>query len=162
MSTCPDESTLLAVAIGDSDAAALAHSAHCRHCAARLAQLKTDLGALRGVLVDAPLPPSVRRAARRTEWLSGLLTPLAAVGLATALALAVVWPRLAPHATPETQPQLASLTADVTAALFASREGVGLAEPLSDHAYVVAALNGGWPCDSRYGNACSYDDLLDQ
>jgi hypothetical protein len=164
MTVCPDEATLLAVAMGETDAATRAHVARCAACAPRLEQLRTDLHALRGVLVDAPLPPALRRGAPapRAAWLSGVVPPLAALGLAAVVLLAIVWPRAMPRAAQTPQPQLDRLTADVSAALFATHDRLDPAEPLADHAYIAAALNGGWPCDSRYGDACSYDDLLDQ
>jgi hypothetical protein len=167
MNACPDESTLLDVANGDADAWSRAHVARCRDCTTRLTALRTDLAMLRGVLADDPLPAGMRRTAPRAAWSDAWAwsRPLATVGVAAVALLAVsLWSRTTPIASTTSQPQLASLAGDFSAALFSSRESVSYPDTLSDHEYVAAALNGGWPCDagSAYGGACDYADLLDQ
>jgi hypothetical protein len=163
MTPCPDDPTLLAYATGDGDAETRAHARRCLRCAGRLQALRADLAVLRDVLADGPLPTRVAHAPAHRARPAALHwgAPLAAAAM---LVLALAWWRATPPATPTAAPQLATLTDDVSAALFASREGLRLSEPLADHEMLAAALNGGFPCDagSAYGSGCSYADLLDQ
>ena len=70
--TCPDETELLALAMGETAAAAVtAHVAGCASCQTQLDRLQAEVASLRQNHAHGPTPPSTERSGLRLAILTG-------------------------------------------------------------------------------------------
>jgi len=155
MNHCLSEPALLRVCMDEGTAAEQWHVRSCRECARRHARLSDDLGAIRRVLVDSPLPVVQTRhpLPRPGRWMA------AAAACAALLLWGVRVVRVhdgasAPAAAPAGS--FAAFADDLSAALFES-DTSRFSQAALDAPYVEAALTAGQPCtrDGFFSGECN-------
>lgn len=152
MNRCLSDAALYAEYAGDGDSAQQHHLNACSSCTQRYAQLAPRLGAIEHTLRQPP-PRFARRAVSgRARYRYRL--PIVATAVAAMLLL--TWGIFRQkQSSVEDLTQAASrdvtrfLTTEVPSALFATVEAAELRPPLpiSDAAYIEAALTDEWPCE---------------
>jgi hypothetical protein len=153
MDTCLRDRALLLLAAGEGTHEQRAHVEICITCAIRYRRFVRDLEAIEQVLQETVPSPVVssRLFSFRARWV-----PVAA---ALAAALALVWGSIwqqqpsQPIATRKAFSEDVSrfLANEISPVLFATNDLriATLPEPVSNSAYLQAALEGGWPCERQ-------------
>lgn len=168
MGRCLSEEALFLVAEGEGTASQQSHLAHlesCDTCAQRYQSLTQDLAVLGQVLQE----PAPLQAVTRPHRVA-LLRPIVrwtATATAVAAVLAVVWAgwwlreplKLLVSLEPVDEEVWAFVEDDALPALFSTKQlSLGsLPSDASDGDYLLAALDGGWPCESAGVVACGTD-----
>ena len=144
MKQCPNDRRLFDLIEGGGRAQDRMHLARCAPCADRHRQMLRVNRLAARALADGPLPVSAPPVPRPAS----LLIPLAAAAL-LAIAWLGPWNAKVGEHDPASETIVASLSLEnVGSALFGGdRAEATEATPDSDGAYLVAALQGEWPCE---------------
>lgn len=150
MSRCLRDQTFLLLYEGEGTGVHRAHLEACAACAARYQRLVHDLEVIGQVLREAPPPQAVphRSHPLRIRW----VPVTAALALTLALVWGGVWMRgPSPPGLPAGARNEAILLflEEVSAALFSTVDASAavMPTPVSNFAYLQAALEGEWPCE---------------
>ena len=168
MRRCLSEETLFLISEGEGTASRqsdLAHLESCDTCTQRYQSLTQDLAVLGQVLQEPAPLQAVTRPHR-----ASLFRPIVrwtATATAVAAVLAVVWAgwwlreplQLLVSFEPVDEEVWAFVEEDALPALFSTKQlSLGnLPSDASDGDYLLAALDGGWPCEGAEGVACGAD-----
>lgn len=153
MNRCLRDHTLLLLYEGERSATHQAHLEDCTSCMSRYRQLVRDVEVIGQVLQGEPPPQSAsaRLHAPRLRW----FPVAAALTVTLALVWGGFWVRKPSHSVfsvaVRNEDVFSFLEEEVSPALFATAEAsvTTVLTPVSNVAYLEAALDGDWPCEQQ-------------